>query len=86
MKDEIRRSEILAAYWRERFVRGEIELDEMEAGIGRALSGEATDREWVEACRHEEVRRLFTEPIRNQPSLATVDSLLKSLYLGPVRS
>jgi hypothetical protein len=64
---ELRQSEIAAAAWRERYVAGHCELDEMEAGIARALLGECSDAEWIALSRERKLR--------------AVDAILKSLYV-----
>lgn len=77
---ERRRSEVAAEAWRQRYVDGRCELEEMEAGVGRALRGECSDAEWL-GLVHE--RRMQGS---GPPSLEGVDSVLKSLYREPMRN
>jgi hypothetical protein len=62
--------EPLARAWSRRYVRGACELDEMEAGLDRAIRGEAVDDLWLVA--DETMLARFQEPIRDHLKAPTV--------------
>ena len=75
----IKRSEIAAEAWRQRYIADRCEIEEMEAGIARALAGECSDEEWGQLCREGQFGQ------RMPQSLEAVDSILKAVYQGSVR-
>jgi cobalamin biosynthesis Mg chelatase CobN len=74
------RSEQLVTYAKDLYAGDQISVDELEERIHRALTGEASDDEWIKAARH------AREQGRSPQSLESVDAILKSAYLGPIRS